>query len=74
MVSAIFIIFIAIFCILSLQNIPSTPLLEFDGAHRAESAKQMRINHEYLAPLDGSPFLRNTDLRLQISNKPAKYP
>src|SRR5664279_3312270 len=71
-IGVIFIFFITVFSYLSIKNIISTPLLEFDGAHRAESAKQMRLHQEYLVPLDGSPFLQNHNLKLQIGQSPPK--
>jgi len=51
----------------------NAPLHDFDGANRAEGAKQMKLRHEYLVPLTGSPYLRNEDLKLKINDSPITY-
>lgn len=69
----IIIIFIVYGLFLCLKNILPNPFLEFDEAHRAESAKQMLQHKEFLVPIDGSPFLQNQDLKLLIRKSPPGY-
>jgi hypothetical protein len=70
---ALFLCFFLVYIVLSIWVMLYTPLMEFDGANRSEAAKQMKLHNEFLAPLTGSPFLRNEDLKLQIQDNPQKY-
>ncbi len=63
----------SLFTGMSLHFMISTPLHDFDGANRAEGAKQMVLNKDFLVPLTGSPYLRNEELRIVISNNPLRY-
>jgi len=69
----IFAVFIAAYIFLSLQSMSSTPFMEYDGSNRAEAVRQMKAHHEFLAPLTGSPYLRNDALKLQILEFPQKF-
>jgi len=46
------------------------PLHDFDEANRAEGARNMKNYSSYLAPLTGSPFLRNIDLFVEAKDNP----
>lgn len=49
------------------------PLHDFDEANRAEAAKNMAEYNFYLAPLTGSPFLRNENLKIPTKNNKALF-
>lgn len=46
----------------------SIPLHDFDEANRTEAAKNMREYKFYLAPLTGSPYLRNKNLKIPVKD------
>ncbi len=46
------------------------PLHDFDEANRTEGARNMKNYSSYLAPLTGSPFLRNIDLFVEAKDNP----
>ncbi|GIW65400.1 MAG: hypothetical protein KatS3mg093_379 [Candidatus Parcubacteria bacterium] len=46
------------------------PLHDFDEANRAEAAKNMSEFKFYLAPLTGSPFWRNENLKMPLKENP----
>lgn len=48
-----------------------TSFHDFDEANRAEAVKNMKEYQFYLAPLTGSPFLRNEKLTIKVKDNPS---
>ena len=44
------------FCAQSISNMITIPFHDFDEAHRAEGARNMRLNNYYISPLVGGPY------------------
>jgi len=52
----IFAIFIFLFITKSITNMTAIPFHDYDEAHRAEGARNMRLNNYYISPLAGTPY------------------
>jgi len=66
----ILIFFFFVFIFFSLKTMKNTPFHDFDEANRAEAVKNMKEYRFFLAPLTGSPFLRNKKLKLKVKDNP----
>lgn len=69
----ILLIFFTLFAIRSNLNMVSVPFHDFDEAHRAENAKQMRNYKSYFVPLTGSSQDRVIRLRQPIKDDPKGF-
>jgi 4-amino-4-deoxy-L-arabinose transferase-like glycosyltransferase len=66
----ILIFFFFVFIFFSLKTMKNTSFHDFDEANRAEAVKNMKEYRFFLAPLTGSPFLRNEKLKLKVKDNP----
>ncbi len=66
----VIIFFLVLFIIRSNITMFTVPFYDFDEAHRAENAKQMKLNQSYFVPLTGSSFDRVETLKIPFQNNP----
>lgn len=57
----------------SIQTMKNAPLYDFDEAHRAENAKQMKAYKSWFVPLTGSPQDRIPHLNIAFKDNPDLY-
>lgn len=63
----ILVIFFGLFLFQTIANITSIPFADYDEAHRAEGARNMRQESFYLFPLVGSPYYQQSSFSLPYS-------
>jgi 4-amino-4-deoxy-L-arabinose transferase-like glycosyltransferase len=63
----ILVIFFGLFLFQTIANITSIPFADYDEAHRAEGARNMRQEGFYLFPLVGSPYYQQSSFSLPYS-------
>jgi 4-amino-4-deoxy-L-arabinose transferase-like glycosyltransferase len=66
----IFFFFFFAFIFFSFKTMKNTSFHDFDEANRAEAVKNMKEYRFFLAPLTGSPFLRNEKLAIKVKDNP----
>lgn len=66
-------VFISIFIIKSILGMTSIPFYDFDEAHRAENARTMMEYKTFIAPLSGSPYDRDENLKVPLKGSSNYY-
>ncbi len=55
-ITIIFLLFFTLFAFKAIEIMVAKPLHDYDEAHRAEGARNMRLNNYYTSPLTGTPY------------------
>ena len=70
----VLIIFFLLFVGISLNSMVNSSFHDFDEAHRAEGARNMRLHNFFIAPVVGGPYNRCASLDLETDVKLAQSP
>ena len=58
----VLVLFSFLFLFRSVTNITTIPFHDYDEAHRAEGARNMRLHNFFLSPLVGNPYSKNAKI------------